>query len=98
MYKARLINQMSQKGYRCIISFVYEGKEEIHNYMQYKVSLTLYGQDGKSKKSIKMAAIQKLHVRITKYFMCIFLGIKVHMCTTYEVCMFNPVACRGVHR
>ena len=46
-----------KKGYSGIIPFVYESKEEIHKYMQYEVSMTLYGQDSKSKKSTKMAAI-----------------------------------------
>ena len=32
----------------------------------------LYGQDIKSKKNTKMAAIQKLQFRITKYLMCIY--------------------------
>ena len=37
----------------------------------------LYGQYNKSKKSIKMAAIYKLQVRITKFLMYIHGG---HMC------------------
>ena len=38
-----LIN-FSKKGYNGIIPFVYEGKEEIHKYMQYEVSIEwLYG-------------------------------------------------------
>ena len=28
-----------KKGYSGMIPFVYEGKEEIHKYMQYKVSM-----------------------------------------------------------
>ena len=28
-------------GYSCIIPFVYQGKEEIHKYMQYEVSMTI---------------------------------------------------------
>ena len=39
--------------------------------MQYKVSMTAYGQDSKSKERTKMAAIEKLQVRITKYLICI---------------------------
>ena len=40
--------------------------------------MTVYkGQYSKSKKSTKMAAISKVQVRITKYFMCINGG---HMC------------------
>ena len=38
---------------------------------------SLYRQYSKSKKSIKMAAISKVQVRITKYLMCIYGG---HMC------------------
>ena len=34
-----LIN-FRKKGYNGIIRFVYEGKEKIHKYMQYKVSMT----------------------------------------------------------
>ena len=30
-----------KKGYNGIIPFVYEGKEEIHKYMQYQVSMTV---------------------------------------------------------
>ena len=55
---------------------MYEGKEEIHKYMQYEVSDCLYGQDSKSKKSTKMTAIYKLHVRITKYLMCMYGGYR----------------------
>ena len=32
---------MSQKGYSDISPFVYEGKEEIHKYMQYEVTMTV---------------------------------------------------------
>ena len=35
-----LIN-FRKKGYSGIIPFVYEGKEEIHKYMQYEVSMTV---------------------------------------------------------
>ena len=46
--------------------------------MQYEVSMTVYDwQNSKSKKNTKMAVIQKLHVRITKYLMSIYGG---HMC------------------
>ena len=30
------------KGYTSIISFVYIGKEEIHEYVQYEISITIY--------------------------------------------------------
>ena len=39
--------------------------------------MCLCGQDSKSKKNTKMAAISKLQVRINKYLMCIYGG---HMC------------------
>ena len=51
-----LINSR-QKACSGIIPFLYGGKEEIHKYVQYEVLMTLYGQDNKSKKSTKMAAI-----------------------------------------
>ena len=51
-----LIN-FRKKGYSGIIPFMYEGKEEIHKYMQYEVYDRLYEQGNKSKKSTKMAAI-----------------------------------------
>ena len=38
-FKKMLIN-FRNKGYSDIIPFVYEGKKEIHQYMQYEVSMT----------------------------------------------------------
>ena len=35
-----LIN-FRKKGYSSIIPFVYEGKDKIHKYMQYEVSMTV---------------------------------------------------------
>ena len=53
-----LIN-FRKKGYSGIIPFVYEGKEEIHKYMQYEVSVTVcMGRTTKSKKSTKMAHLK----------------------------------------
>ena len=37
----RKCSYISEKGYSGIIPFVYEGKEEIHTYMQYEVSMTV---------------------------------------------------------
>ena len=37
----RKCSQIPEKGYSGIIPFVYEGKEEIHKYVQYKVSMTV---------------------------------------------------------
>ena len=34
-------HKLQKKGYSGIILFVYEGKEEIHKYMQHEVSLTI---------------------------------------------------------
>ena len=39
-FKKMLIN-FRKRGYSGIIPFVYEGKEEIHKYMQYEVSVTV---------------------------------------------------------
>ena len=39
-FKKMLIN-FRKKGYSSILSFVYDGKEEIHKYMQYEVSMTV---------------------------------------------------------
>ena len=39
-FKKMLIN-FRKNGYSGIIPFVYEGKEGIHNYMQYEVSMTV---------------------------------------------------------
>ena len=39
-FKEMLIN-FRKEGYSGIISFVYEGKEDIHKYMQYEVSMTV---------------------------------------------------------
>ena len=50
-------HEFQKIAYSDIIPFVYIGKEEIHKYMQYEVSMNIYGQDSKSKKSTKMAAI-----------------------------------------
>ena len=48
----------SKKGYSGIMPFVYVGKEEIHKYVQYGVSLTVHmGRIANQKKSTKMAAI-----------------------------------------
>ena len=35
----RVNHKFQKKGYSGIIPFVYEGKEEIHKYMQYEVSM-----------------------------------------------------------
>ena len=35
-------SSISEKGYSGIIPFVYEGKDLIHKYMQYEVSITVY--------------------------------------------------------
>ena len=44
-FKKILINSR-KKGHSGIIPFVYEGKEEMHKYMQYQVSYDcLYGQE-----------------------------------------------------
>ena len=61
-----------------LIPFVYKGKEEIHKYMQYEVSMTIcMGRTTNQRKTPKIAAIYKLLVRITKYLICIYGG---HMC------------------
>ena len=39
-FKKMFINFI-KKSYSGIIPFVYEGKEEIHKYMQYEVSMTV---------------------------------------------------------
>ena len=52
----KLLINFRKKGYSGIIPFVYEGKQEIHQYMQYEDYNCLYGQDSKSKKSINMTA------------------------------------------
>ena len=39
-FKKMFINFI-KKGYSGIIPLVYEGKEEIHKYMQYEVSMTV---------------------------------------------------------
>ena len=44
------------KVYIGIIAFVYVGRDEIHKYMQYEVSMTVF-VGIKSKKSTKMTAI-----------------------------------------
>ena len=36
-----MIINFRKKGYSSIIPFVFEGKEEIHKYMQYEVSMTV---------------------------------------------------------
>ena len=36
-----MVIRLQSQGYSDIIPFVYEGKEEIHKYMQYKVSMTV---------------------------------------------------------
>ena len=41
-FKKMLINSR-KKGCSGIIPFEYEGKEEIHKYVQYEVSMTVYG-------------------------------------------------------
>ena len=47
-----------RKDYSGIISFVFEGKEGIHKYIQYEVSMTVHmGRIARSNKSTKMAAI-----------------------------------------
>ena len=38
-----LIN-FRKKGYSTIIPFVYEGKEEIHKYIQYEVSMSVWAR------------------------------------------------------
>ena len=46
------------------------GKGVMHKYicMQYEISMTVFcGQDSKSKKNTKMAAIQKQFIGVTKY-------------------------------
>ena len=35
-------HKIKKIGYSCIIPFVYEGKEELHKYMQYEVSMTVF--------------------------------------------------------
>ena len=48
-FKKMLIN-FRKKGYSTIILFVYEGKEEIHKYIQYEVSMSVWaGQQIKEK-------------------------------------------------
>ena len=37
----KILINFRKKGYCGIIPFVYEGKEEIHKYMQYEVSMTV---------------------------------------------------------
>ena len=56
-FKKLLIN-FRKKGYSGIIPFVYEDKEEIHKYVQYEVSVTVYmGRTTNQRKVPKMAAI-----------------------------------------
>ena len=39
-FKEMLMN-FRKKSYSGIIAFVYEGKEEIHRYVQYEISITV---------------------------------------------------------
>ena len=38
----KMLTNFRKKGYSSIIPFVYEGKDEIHKYMQYEVSMTVW--------------------------------------------------------
>ena len=66
-FKKMLIN--FRKKVSGIIPFVYVGKEEIHKYMQYEITMTVCVG--------RIANQRKLQVRITKYLMCTYGG---HMC------------------
>ena len=56
----------------------HEVKRKYLKCMGYEVTVTIYmSRIANLKKSTKMAAIEKLHVRTTKCLMCIFGG---HMC------------------
>ena len=58
---------------------MYEGKEEIHKYIQYEVSITVcVGRIANQRKIPKWLPFKQLQVRITKYLMCIYEG---HRCT-----------------
>ena len=54
---------------------MYEGKDVIHKYVQYEVSLTVcMGRIANQRKVPKWLQYLKLQVRITKYLMCIDEG------------------------
>ena len=72
-----LIN-FRKKGYSGIIPFEYEGKEEIHKYMQYEVSMTVcMGETTNQRKVPKRLPFKNYKVKITKYLICI---CGEHMC------------------
>ena len=65
--------------------------------MQYSVAMTAYfGRMAKSKYQ------PDCHLKATSQNHQIFdvriLGTLMHICTTYGVCMFKPMAGRGMHR
>ena len=37
----KMLRNFRKKGYSSIIPFVFEGKDKIHKYMQYEVSVTV---------------------------------------------------------
>ena len=84
-------------GYSSIISFVYEGKDEIHNYMQYDVSMTVcMGRIQNQRKIPKWLSFK--NYTSESIFNVHMRGTCVHMYTKYEVSTYNPVPGGGVHK
>ena len=73
-----------------------------HTYAEYKRSIidhTGWGDKIHVKNKIKMAAVWKLNITSTIYFMCIYYRhIRPHLCVRYEVPVIKPVDRRTVHR
>ena len=56
-----LMNKFQEIGHSCIVPFAYAGKEDIHKYIQYEASMTVYmGKSANQRKVPKWLSFKKL--------------------------------------
>ena len=68
----------------------------MHKCVQHEVSKTIYVDSIPNQKKI-IKVVSTKNICQDDYTFDAYIGGKVHICTKYEVSIFNPVARRGVH-